>query len=34
LWVENSGHVIIREPQRELVFSRVKSFLTQVLNPA
>jgi carboxylesterase len=34
LWVENSGHVIIREPQRELVFSQVKSFLTQVLNPA
>jgi carboxylesterase len=31
LWVENSGHVIIREPQRELVFSQVKTFLLQVL---
>lgn len=30
-WVENSGHVIIREPERELIFSEVKSFLTRTL---
>ncbi|MRR30872.1 alpha/beta fold hydrolase, partial [bacterium] len=24
LWVDNSGHVVIREPERELIFSEVK----------
>ena len=28
-WVENSGHVIIREPEREIIFSEVKTFLTK-----
>lgn len=34
LWVENSGHVIIREPEREIIFTEVKSFLKRVLKDA
>jgi len=30
LWVENSGHVVIREPERELIFSEVKKFLKRI----
>jgi carboxylesterase len=30
LWVENSGHVVIGEPEREKIFSAVKSFLKQI----
>ncbi len=30
-WVENSGHVIIREPEREQIFTEVKSFMLRVL---
>lgn len=30
-WVENSGHVIIREPEREKIFIEVKSFLQRIL---
>jgi carboxylesterase len=29
-WVENSGHVVIREPEREVIFTEVKSFLTRL----
>ncbi len=29
-WVENSGHVIIREPERELIFTEVKSFMKRI----
>lgn len=29
-WVENSGHVIIREPEREKIFSEVKSFVQRI----
>jgi carboxylesterase len=29
-WVENSGHVIIREPEREKIFAEVKSFLKRL----
>jgi carboxylesterase len=29
-WVENSGHVIIREPEREEIFAEVKSFLRRL----
>lgn len=29
-WVENSGHVIIREPAREEIFAEVKSFLRRL----
>ena len=29
-WVENSGHVIIREPERESIFTEVKSFLQRI----
>jgi esterase/lipase len=29
-WVENSGHVVIREPEREKIFSEVKSFLRRI----
>jgi carboxylesterase len=29
-WVENSGHVIIREPERELIFTEVKSFVKRI----
>ena len=31
LWVTNSGHVIIREPQKEEVFSATKEFLNRIL---
>jgi carboxylesterase len=30
-WVDNSGHVIIREPERESIFIEVKKFLHRVL---
>lgn len=30
LWVQNSGHVIIREPEREKIFTEVKSFLRRL----
>lgn len=30
-WVQDSGHVIIREPERELIFTQVKTFLTRHL---
>jgi len=30
-WVEKSGHVIIREPEREQIFSEVKKFLKRIL---
>ncbi len=30
LWVENSGHVVIREPDREQIFSKVKGFLKRI----
>lgn len=30
-WVENSGHVIIREPEREKIFIEIKSFLQRIL---
>jgi len=30
LWVENSGHVVIREPERETIFSEVKRFLKRI----
>jgi carboxylesterase len=30
-WVENSGHVIIREPDREAIFAEVSRFMQQVL---
>lgn len=30
LWVEDSGHVIIREPERELIFSEVKTFVRRI----
>jgi len=34
MWVENSGHVVIREPEREKVFLEVKNFLHRILiNP-
>lgn len=29
-WVENSGHVVIREPEREKIFTEVKSFLQRI----
>jgi carboxylesterase len=29
-WVENSGHVIIREPERELIFAEVKTFVKRI----
>lgn len=31
-WVENSGHVIIREPEREIIFLEVKKFLNRMLS--
>ncbi|MHC1740759.1 MAG: alpha/beta hydrolase [Anaerolineaceae bacterium] len=31
LWVDDSGHVIIREPEREKIFTATKEFLKQVL---
>ncbi len=30
LWVENSGHVVIREPERELIFAEVKKFVKRI----
>jgi len=30
LWVENSGHVIIREPERDLIFAEVKTFVKRI----
>jgi carboxylesterase len=30
LWVENSGHVIIREPERERVFEAAQTFIQRV----
>ncbi len=30
LWVENSGHVIIREPQREIVFRAAADFIQRI----
>ena len=30
LWVENSGHVIIREPEREKIFEAALQFITRV----
>lgn len=33
-WVEDSGHVIICEPERERIFSQVGAFLKQVLKDA
>lgn len=30
MWVENSGHVVIREPDRELIFSSVKQFIHRI----
>lgn len=32
LWVDDSGHVIIREPEREKVFTAIKEFIRQVLS--
>ena len=31
MWVENSGHVVIREPEREKVFAAAKSFIKRIL---
>jgi carboxylesterase len=30
-WVENSGHVVIREPEREKIFAEVKKYLKRIL---
>lgn len=30
LWVENSGHVVIEEPEKEKIFTAVKSFLKRI----
>lgn len=30
MWVENSGHVVIREPEREIVFTAVKEFVQRI----
>jgi carboxylesterase len=32
LWLENSGHVITREPEREVVFSAAESFMRRILS--
>ncbi len=29
-WVENSGHVVIREPERERIFEEVKKFVKRI----
>ena len=34
LWVEDSGHVVIREPERERIFQEVQTFLTRILTHA
>jgi carboxylesterase len=33
LWVENSGHVITREPDRQQVFEAAESFIKRLTNP-
>ena len=33
LWVENSGHVITREPDRQQVFEAAESFIKRVTAP-
>lgn len=30
MWVEHSGHVVIREPDRELIFAEVKKFINRI----
>lgn len=30
LWVENSGHVVIREPEREKIFAEVSNFVKRI----
>jgi carboxylesterase len=30
LWVENSGHVVTREPDRELIFKKTSDFIRRV----
>ncbi|MCX6053594.1 MAG: alpha/beta fold hydrolase [Chloroflexi bacterium] len=30
MWVENSGHVVIREPDREVIFRTVKTFVQRI----
>ena len=30
LWVENSGHVVIREPDREIIFAAAKQFIKRI----
>lgn len=30
MWVENSGHVVIREPEREVIFTAVKKFVKRI----
>jgi carboxylesterase len=32
LWVENSGHVIVREPEREQVFQAIEGFISRITN--
>ena len=32
LWVENSGHVIPREPDRQLVFTKIDEFIRRIQN--
>ena len=32
IWVDHSGHVIIREPDREFIFSETRQFLKRKLN--
>jgi carboxylesterase len=33
VWVENSGHVITREPERQLVFESAEAFIQSHINP-
>jgi carboxylesterase len=33
MWVENSGHVIPREPDRQLVFNKINEFIQRVQKP-
>ncbi len=33
LWLENSGHVITREPEREFLFQSIDSFIRRVSGP-
>jgi carboxylesterase len=30
LWVENSGHVVVREPERERIFEAIEEFISRV----